>query len=1059
MSPRDYGHEGALPRFSLDRRVTVLVLFLTLMVIGTVATLGIPAELMPSGFEFPFLAVIVPYPDAPPTEVLEKVVQPLEDELSTVRGLDTLITYSFHGSARAFLKLKQGTDVDIAYREIRDRIERARAHFPAEIDEVLIRKHNTSDIPVMVVGVAVDATVTDPYNLIQDEIVKPLSRVEGVAQVQLDGMNEKEILIELDRDKTAAAGLDIYRIAQDLATDNFTLASGQVYEGPRKLLLRSIARYDSIDAIRGRRLSDSVILGDVARVRYEEAERQYVVRALGQPAVALDIFKDGDANGSEVARTLGRKLDEMRARPALRNVSLITFLDQDEIISESLTKLVRSGLVGGLLAAAVMFLFLRRFRMTVILSLSIPLSLVIGLTVMYFAGETLNILTLLGLMLSVGLLVDNSVVVAENIHRMRREGLDRREACVRGAGEVALAIVMSTLTTIVVFLPVALVEGPAQFFLMRMALPVSVSLAGSLVVALVFIPLCVYLTMSDDAVPGRGRAGLLGAVRGRIVDQTTRVYEMVFGRLNAAYGSMLGFFLQRRIDLVLVLVLVFGGSMALTTQFVEVVDNQEGEEPGFRIEVEMPPATTLDESAAFFEKADEIVGSMSEDLGLAGWFHVAEKTNGRMQGWFHSPRTVEITGKEATKRVVEALPHPPGYKFYTGDEDDLEEGDRDTFMVTLYGDDVDALEDASRLVEDRLLTVDGVLGLKRGADAPPAELGLVVDRERARRYGVNPRVIAGVVGYALRGMALPEYYEDGKEIPVRVRFQEQDREGLVELASFGVPTEAGGSLPLSALTDTKFLDSRPYIRRVDKRALQRVTVELADSDDTTAIQERLSRAARAIELPEGITIGANAGLINLTDDWEGLKFAAMLAVVFVFLLMAFLFESLMLPLSILLTIPLSILGVYWAHFLTGKDLDFLGVVGMVLLVGVVVNNGIVFIDYTHRLRSERHPRREALRLAAERRFRPIMMTAITTIGGMIPLAVAGSSESSGLGLSYTSFALTLIGGMVTATLLTLLVVPVFYTLFEDARDACVDGLRRVLARPAKAPDGEAAARS
>ena len=200
MSPRDFGREGALPRFSLDRRVTVLVLFLTLMVIGAVATLGIPAELMPSGFEFPFLAVRVPYPDAPPTEVLEKVVQPLENELSTIRGLDTLITYSFHGSARAFLKLKQGTDVDIAYREIRDRIERARVHFPDEIDEVLIQKHNTSDVPVMVLGVAVDGSVTDPYNLIQDAIIKPLSRVEGVAQVQLDGMNEKEILIELDRE-------------------------------------------------------------------------------------------------------------------------------------------------------------------------------------------------------------------------------------------------------------------------------------------------------------------------------------------------------------------------------------------------------------------------------------------------------------------------------------------------------------------------------------------------------------------------------------------------------------------------------------------------------------------------------------------------------------------------------------------------------------------------------------------------------------------------------------------------------------------------------------------
>jgi len=1056
VSPRDFQREGALPRFSLDRRVTVLVLFLTALVIGTVAARSIPAELMPSGFEFPFLAVRVPYPDAPPMEVQQKVVQPLEDELSTVRGLDTLITYSYHGAGMAWLKLKQGTDIDVAYREIRDRIERARANFPDEIDHVYIQKHSTNDIPVLVIGVAVDGSVGDPYNLIQDEIVKPLSRVDGVAQVELDGMEEKEILIELDRERTNASGLNIYEVARDLSADNFTMASGTVYEGARKLMLRSVARYDSIDELRERRVADSVRLGDIAEIRYEEAEKRYRVRALGEPAVALNVFKDGEANGRDVARKLAATVERMREDPALRNAKLFVFMNQDQIISESLDTLIRSGLVGGVLAAGVMFLFLRRFRMTLILTLSIPISLLFGLTVMYFAGETLNILTLLGLMLSVGLLVDNSVVVAENIHRMRREGLDRREACVRGAGEVSLAIVMSTLTTIVVFLPVALVEGPAQFFLMRMAMPVSVSLVGSLFVALVFIPLCVYLSMSDDPTGGVARTGALGRVRGAIVNATGRAYEAAFGRLNRAYGRMLGFFLGRRLDLVLGMILVFGGSLALTSRFVELVDNQEGEEPGFRIAVEMPPTTTLEESEAYFRETDRVVASLKDELDLEGWFHVARKTEGRVEGWFRTPRTNDITGKEATQRVKEAIPKPPGFKFYTGDDDDLADEDRDTFMVTLYGDDVEGLEQAARVVEDRLLAADGVVGLKRGAQPPPEELGLVVDREQARRYGVNPSVIAGVVGYALRGTPLPEFYEDGKEIPVRVRFREQDREGLVELANFQVPTEDGSFLPLGALTDPVVLDNPSFIRRVDKRALRRVTVEL-DSEESSETRERLARIARSIELPEGITLGANAGLINLTDDWAGLRFAAFLAIAFVFLLMAFLFESLMLPLSILLTIPLSILGVYWIHFAAGKDLDFLGVVGMVLLVGVVVNNGIVFVDYTHRLRAEGIARRDALLLAAERRFRPIMMTAITTIGGMIPLAVAGSSDANALGLSYTSFALTLIGGMITATLLTLLVVPVFYTLFEDARDACVTPLRRLLRRrPGDAMPAEAA---
>jgi HAE1 family hydrophobic/amphiphilic exporter-1 len=1046
VSPRDYRREGALPRFSLDRRVTVLVLFLTTIVIGAVATLGIPAELLPSGFEAPFLRVTIPYPDAPPNEVLEKVTRPLEDELSTIRGLDTLITYSSHGSATAFIKLKQGTDVAIAYREIRDRIERARPEFPDEIDHTYIRKHSSSDLPVMVVGVSVEKAVADPYELVQRGIIQRLNRVDGVAQVDLDGMEEKEILIELDRDRTGAAGLNIYEVAQDLAADNFSMSSGTVFEGSRKLLLRSVARYASIDALRERRVGGSARLGDIADIRYEEAERDYVVRALGQPAVALNIFKEGDANAQQVARNLRATIDRLEEEPALDGTQLFVFLDQDEVITDSLDTLIRSGLIGGLIAATVMFLFLRRYRMTLILGLAIPLSLLLGLTVMYFAGETLNILTLLGLMLSVGLLVDNSVVVAENIHRMRREGLDRRDACIRGAGEVSLAIVMSTLTTIVVFLPVALVEGPGQFFLMRLAIPVCVSLVGSLLVALVFIPLCMYLTLSDGPADTPGRAsGPLAAVGGRITSFARRVYEAVFGRLNAAYGRMLALFLRRRLDLVLGLLLVFIVSLGVGGQFVEFVDNQEGEEPGFRIGIEMPPTTTLEESSAYLAQSDEIIAGLVEELDLAGWFHVGEAGFGRIEGWFHSPRNNDVTGKEAMRRVRDALPQPPGFKFYTGDEDDLDEGDVDTFMVTLYGDDVDLLRTVARSVEDRLVQQEGVLGLKRGAQVPPRELALVVDREQARRYDVNPRVIAGVVGYALRGTPLPAFYDDGKEIPVRVRFREEDREGLVELASFQVPTENDGFLPLSAVTDPEFLESRSFIRRVDKRALHRITVEL-EGEDVTATRQELSTLVRSMDFPEGVTLGANAGLIRLDGDMEGLRFAGLLAIAFVFLLMAFLFESLMLPLSILLTIPLSVLGVYWSHLIAGKDIDFLGAVGMVLLVGVVVNNGIVFIDYTHRLRAQGLSRREALIASAERRFRPIMMTAITTIGGMVPLAIAGSSDSNALGLSYTSFALTLIGGMVTATLLTLLVVPVFYTLFEDARTAVVEALGALVDR-------------
>ncbi|HXV76540.1 MAG TPA: efflux RND transporter permease subunit, partial [Candidatus Polarisedimenticolaceae bacterium] len=533
---RHYEREGGLSRFSLDRRITVLVLFLTLLVVGAAAATRIPVELIPAGYDNPFLQVVVPWEDAPPKEVMDKVVLPLEEELSTVRGLDRLTTLSVTGRGMAWLSFKHGTDMNVAYREVRDRIERARNRFPEDIDRTYIRKEDASGIPVHVMGVAIDESVADPYNLIQNEVILPLERIDGVASVTADGLIEKEVLIELDREKTNAAGLNIYDLSVELGADNFTMASGTVLDGSRKLLLRSVARVNTLEELQDRLVGESVRLGEIATISYEQPERDFRVRAMSKPAVAVLVLKEGDANVREVSRKVAAVAERLSDNPRLQLLETITIFNQGEVIDEALSTLLESGLIGGLIAVCVLFLFLRRLRLTLIIALGIPLSLLIGLTVMYFTGESLNLLTLLGLMLCVGLLVDNSVVVAENVHRLHREGLERREACIHGAGEVGLAITMSTLTTIVVFLPVALVEGPAQFFLLRLALPVCVSVGASLLVALVFIPLCVYLTLPANG--GNAHGGLTRLAHERLNRVLRWVYDASFGRLNHAYNKL-----------------------------------------------------------------------------------------------------------------------------------------------------------------------------------------------------------------------------------------------------------------------------------------------------------------------------------------------------------------------------------------------------------------------------------------------------------------------------------------------------------------------------------------
>ncbi len=1048
--------EALLPRFSLNRRVTVLVLLASTVVLGVVATMGIPLEMFPAGFSNPFLSVQAPWRDAPAPEVLDKVVLPLEEELSTVRGLDRIVSVARTGRGACYLTFKIGTDMDLAYREVRDRIERAKARLPDDVDRVLIRKHDTSGIPVAVVGVAIDPGLANTYDLIQNEVVLRLQRIDGVANVLVNGLEEKEILIELDRQRTAASGLNIYELAQQLGGDNFSLTSGTVIAGNKKMLLRSVARYPDVEALRNRPVAPNVRLGDIATIKYEEPEKEYRIRVNSMPAVAVEVHKEGDANTLEVSRAVAAEVERIKRNPRLGDTDMAVLMDQGEIIVESLSGLLDSGRIGALLAVAVLFFFLRRVRMTLIITLSIPLSILVALIVMYFVGETLNILSLLGLMICVGLLVDNSVVVAENIYRLHRSGLSRRESCLRGAGEIALAITMATLTTMAVFLPVSLVEGQAQFFMQRLTIPITVSLAASLLVALVFVPLSAYLTLPSKASRSKG-TGRFNAFHTRATRMLARLYDLTLGRLNDGYRGLLAVALRpwNWLFLSVALFVLFATTMGLIgSKAVAFQLSDEEERGGFSVDVDMPQSNTYEESVAFFDEIEDKLEGIRDELGLDGFYFWHGVTYGEIEGWFETPRVVDISPRQAAEKFLKVLPERPGVKYFANNDEGGDEDGQTIQSFTIYGNEPEQLETVAEDLEPLFGGVEGVLAVRKSGQTPLRELALVIDRNRAQRQQINPTTIAGMVGYALRGQGLPKYYSDGKEIPVRVRFQEKDRESLSQLADFDVPTETGELVSLASVTDVRFLTSAKRIVRRDKRLSRTITLELEEGKEDET-RDRLAAVAAGIDLPEGLTFGTASRRGTDNEGMPAMMLALLLSIAFVYLLMAFLFESFALPLSIMMTIPLALIGVVFAHLVSGKGIDLLGMIGMVLLVGVVVNNGIVLVDYVNRLRREGVERTEAILKATHDRFRPIMMTAVTTICGMIPLTLGGPTS---IGMSYKSFGLTLIGGLSSATLLTLLVVPVFYALFDDIRLASGAALRGALRLSGKstatpAPEG------
>lgn len=1032
------GIVGRVVDLTLNRKVGILVLFVSLVVIGVIATQGIPRELMPNGFVGQGLQVTVPWPNTPTKEMLEKVTLPLEDELSTVKGLDNINSNTKVGQTWVGLTFKQNVDMDVAYREVRDRVQRAQTTFPDEVDRYFINKEDPSSIPVAMVGVTLPEGTSDYYNLIQDKIITPLSRVEGIARVEAQGLMEKQITIDVDRSKAEASGVNLYEVAEELRGDNFTLASGHVRRGGSKLALRSVAKYKSMEDIENRPINRTTMVKDIGVVKYDLPDIPFSIRVNSDDAFALAVYKEGVANTVDTCRALQKRIEELREDPVLSGINLEAFFDQGQLIEMSLDNLTESGVLGGGLAAIVLLFFLRRFRMTLIIGLSIPTSLLIALIVMYFTGESLNILTMLALVICVGLLVDNSVVVAENIYRLIDAGIERKKACISGVSEIALAISMATLTTIIVFLPISLIGGPAQFWLQKLSIPIIMSLLGSLLVALVFIPLAVYVTQSPaDGFSGRNRTdgqlrnGFIGRFRFFRNLLLERIYNFTFGNISKIYAILLSFFLKNRMGLFFVTLIAFGITQQVVFKEVKFVPSQEEDQMSFAIGVQMSDEYTFEDTKEYFQEAELLVESMADELGLKGYMLMHFTNGGNIQGWLDETRKDRVIAKDGMAKLGEALKKQPGVRLFYGQENNNKENnEKATYSMWFFGEDPDQLKELTDNLEIELEKIPGVIGVKYRGDRAPNELALVMNREKLSASDVSPQLVAGVINYALQGQRLSRYNMDGKEIDVGAIFQKEDREKLDDLLSFQVPAgESGGVVPLSALTTTEFIQTPSNIFRNNRRISRAITLDLVP-EKAEETKQLLTAIKNSLDLPEGISYEAPNQSIPI-DDIQNMSMAALLSVVFIYLLMSFLFESFILPLSIILTIPLASLGVLWGHYFGGQDIDVLGCIGGILLIGVVVNNGIVLIDYVNRLRLTGLSRYDAIMLATKRRFRPITMTALTTIIGMIPLAF---SPPNNMGISYKSFGMTLIGGMTSATLLTLLVVPVFYTFFDDARN-------------------------
>ncbi|MCY1013113.1 efflux RND transporter permease subunit [Nannocystis pusilla] len=1042
--------DNGMVRLSLVRPVTMMMALLSAVVIGVVAFFGIPLELIPSGFSPPFLMIEVPYPNATAQDIEDRITRPLEQSLATTPGLEEISATSRADRASVTLVFEGETDMDVAYREVRDRVARA-AELPSDVQRVRINKQSGAGIPVAFYSVTWDESIDLPRDRVQKHLVRAIERIDGVALVNLWGKEDREIRIELNRPLAEAAGVNIFTLAQKLSQANFNLASGEIRDPDGRFVVRSLATYQTVQ-----QLEDTIVgqknlrLKDIADVVYDYPESDRIDRFNGRPSMVLFVLKESQANTVEVCDKIREAVEAAVREPGLSGFDVKAFFMQGDAIRYSLNQVTSSGLQGGVLAIVVLLFFLRRVRLTLLIAASIPLSIFLSLPVMYFLDQSINIISLLGLMICVGLVVDNSVVVAENIDRYRERGMGPYAAALHGASEVALPITLATLTTMIVFAPAALLSsGPTQFFMIRMVTPVCVSLLASLFVALVLVPMTSAMALgTPDPLRRRDRRWrAVLAVDAWWKQWMGRLYTATLGRVNAWYGALLRGSLRRRIDVVIPSLLMLAATCAIPMQHVKFSSGENMGTRNFWAYYSMPSDITKAEAEKFFGEVERSIAEVKDQYRISGQYIGFDGSFAQVQVFFEPQEPGERPFNEVRQEVYDKMPSRPGWvkeaRFGGADG-----GQDNTFMVTLYGDDHRSVQEARETLQTALLQQPGVLGVSnRGSDAVRRdELALAVDRTMTERFGIPAGNIASSIAYAIRGQVLPRFQSatEDREIEVRIRYRKEDREQLGELLEFKVPSEKkpGTVVPVRVLTEMTVQKGEQALIRNDKRVAALIRLELAE-DDRLAVMDKLRKFIETYRLPAGISFDADRDTREtdtLRNDMVG---AMILSTAFIFLVMGFLFESFILPMSVLPSIPLSFIGVWWFLMLTGSPIDALAVIGILLLLGVVVNNGIVLVDFINSARASGLSREEAIVQAGMQRFRPILMTALTTVGGMIPLAF---TTPNGEGLDYGPFGKTLVGGMTTATVLTLVVVPVAYTYFDDLRIAAGEWARRVLWR-------------
>lgn len=997
-----------LTETSLRRPITTLMIFICFIVIGIIASQLLPLEYFPD-LDVPFININIPYPGSTPEEVERQITRPAEEVLATMSGIKRMVSNSGEDGANIRLEFDWGIDANVRALEAKEKLDGIHHQFPQDMERFYVQKFSTSDMPLLTIRISSHRDLSNSYDMLDRNLKRRLSRLNGVSNVNLYGVEKKEIRIQIEADRIISHQIDIGRLAETLRRSNILVTAGKITDADRRFVVRPIGEFRSIEEISDLIVGNNNIrLRDVARVTYDHPVLDYGRHLDRRYAIGLDVFKEAGANTVEVTERVISEIEEIGRLPEMEGIRIFYMDNLGEGIVSSLNELLKSGLLGGFLAMVVLFFFLRRFTTTLIVTIAVPFSLLITMAFMYFLGVSLNILSMMGLMLAVGMLVDNAVVVTESIHRHQHLNPGSEKSIITGVKEVALAITAGTLTTAIVFLPNILSpNNEIAIYLKHVSVSICIALGGSLILAQTVVP----LLTSRVKPPRRNR-------KRTIIDSLIERYSIILDWTLRHRWASVG----------LVVLILF--SVAVPFSFVKMDMFEMPEDRRLRLHYHVTGNYTL-------EKVEDAVNVYEDYLFAHQDAFDIQSIYTYYTGNYAMSTILLKKGREATQSMEEiqeairtGLPKlaitNPSFDYQSSG------GQGESVRIQLIGKSSEQLAVLSQEVAWILSQILGFEDVHSEAEIGDEEIHVIVDRHRAHQYGFSTREVANVVSAAMRGINLRRFRDEEGEIEMRLEFQESDKQTLENLQNVPLFNGKGQSVKLASLADFRVRRGPRNIHRENRTTSIGVTANLKELTVGEA-KQKIGRVLRNFEFPAGYSWNYGQSFNEEEEAFNTMMINLLLALALIYFVMASLFESLIFPAAIWTQILFAVVGVFWFFMVTGTTMSIMGMIGILILIGVVVNNGIVLIDHVNQLRSRGLDRHEAIVQAGQNRLRPILMTAGTTVLSLVPLCIV-TTQIGGNGPPYFPMARAMVGGLTFSTGVTLLILPTIYVMLDDLRN-------------------------